>query len=97
MNITAEKINGICKMQIEGEMTIFNAEELKEKMFAGMKDCAAVELDLSKVNEMDTSGFQLLYLASRDSALLNRAFSIKAQGRASENVLELFNMKTEEF
>lgn len=97
MNITAEKSNGICKMQIEGEMTIFNAEEIKEKMFEGMKDCSAVELDLSKVNEMDTSGFQLLYLASRDSAISNRSFSITAQGSASENVLELFNMKTEEF
>jgi len=97
MDITTENNNGVCKMQIEGEMTIFNAEELKEKMFASMNDCSRVELDLSKVSEMDTSGFQLLYLASRDSAAANRSFNITAHGRASENVLELFNMKTEEF
>jgi anti-anti-sigma factor len=83
-------------MQIEGEMTIFNAAEIKKQLFDNFAGCSEFELDLSRVSEMDTSGFQLLYLAKKESARLNKPVRIVEQSTATSAVLELFNIKPEE-
>ncbi len=96
MNINTENNNGIYKMQIEGEMTIFTADELKRQMFDGFAECSGVEMDLSQVTEMDTSGFQLLYLAKKESLDTDRTFRIISHSPAVLSVLELFNISKED-
>lgn len=84
-------------MQIEGEMTIFNAAEIKKQLFENFAGCSEFELDLSTVNEMDTSGFQILYLVKKESARLNKPVRFVEQSPATSGVLKLFNIKPEEF
>jgi anti-sigma B factor antagonist len=93
MTVNTEKINGLCKMRIEGEMTIFNAADLKKDLLDTLNECSELEMDLSQVNEIDTTGLQLLVLTRRESAALNKSCRIIAYSPATMSVLELFNMK----
>jgi len=95
MNITTENDNGLCRMRIEGEMTIFTADELKKRLFENFEACSGIELDLSQVSEMDTAGFQLLFLIKRESGNLNKQFNVAAQSPVTLSVLKLFNINME--
>ena len=95
MNITTENDNGLCRMRIEGEMTIFTADELKKHLFEKLEACSGLDLDLSQVSEMDTAGFQLLFLTKREFGHLNRPFRIVAQSPVTLSVLKLYNINME--
>jgi anti-anti-sigma factor len=56
------------RLEVEGELTIYVAAELKEKIGALLSGDAAIEIDLAKVSEIDTAGLQLLLLAQRECA-----------------------------
>ena len=92
MTISIEKKDGLCKMKIETDMTIFNAAELKNDLLSDMGDCSSVEIDLSRVGEIDTSGFQLLFMLKREAALLNKDFKIASHSTATAAVIDLYNM-----
>lgn len=61
-----EQMKRKCKAHIEGEMTIFTAAELGEKMTAVIGDARVLEINLSHVNEIDSAGVQLLMLAKKE-------------------------------
>lgn len=92
MSVSIEKKDGLCKLRVETDMTIFNAAELKNELLSDMEDCSALEVDLSQVSEMDTSGFQLLFMMKREAALRNRDFKISSHSQATEAVITLYNM-----
>lgn len=56
------------RLEIEGELTIYVAAEMKEKIGALLKGEAAIEIDLAQVGEIDTAGLQLLLLVQRECA-----------------------------
>ncbi|MBF0328065.1 MAG: STAS domain-containing protein [Nitrospirae bacterium] len=92
MNFNAEKSEGFCKMTIEGEMNIYHAAELKKAIFENFADSTAIELDLLQVTEMDTSGFQIIYLLKRESDASNKQFRITKQSEAVTAVINLYNL-----
>ena len=53
---------------IDGEMTIYRAAELKETLLAALAAAPALDLELRHVEEIDTSGVQLLLLARQEAA-----------------------------
>lgn len=74
----------------EGELTIYQAHELRELFSAALKaPGAAVECDLSGVSEMDTVGFQLLVQLKRECVAEGRDLHLK---RHSEAVLEVLSL-----
>lgn len=50
----------VFQMSIEGEMTIFRMEELKEIILPVIADNEEIEIDLSDVTEIDGAGVQLM-------------------------------------
>ncbi len=74
-------------------MTITTAAELKKVLLDNLADCPGLEIDLSQVSEMDTAGFQLLYLAKREADTSNKVFRIVSHSPKTLSVLELYNMK----
>ena len=52
------------RMTIACDMTIYNAEALKDELMHELGLGAALELDLAQVGVIDSSGIQLLMLAS---------------------------------
>jgi anti-sigma B factor antagonist len=77
---------------IEGEMTIYRAAEIKRKLLTPIVEAANVEVNLSKVTELDSAGVQLLMLAKRTAQAKNGEVRLIAQSPAVLDVIELLNL-----
>lgn len=77
------------KYKPEGEITIYNAAAMKQKLVQVLQDHKEVEIDLSKISEVDSAGMQLLILAKR---IANNSGKSLRLLRHSEAVLEIFNL-----
>ncbi len=86
--------DAIPPLALEGALTIYRAQELKEQLLAALRDSPEPRLDLSQVTELDSSGLQLLYLAKREAARANRTLRIVAHSDAVREVLDLCNLNT---
>ncbi len=61
----SNKRSGLCRLRINGEMTIYSVEEMAQYLSPIWEGYSKFELDLSKVNEIDTAGVQLLLMLSK--------------------------------
>lgn len=92
------------RLSIDGEMTIYRAAELKERIaraFHGSSEEAFpaalganhdVDLDLSEVSELDAAGLQLLLLFNRRACMGNRRLRLVAPSEAVTNALALVHL-----
>lgn len=62
---SSKKKNAVEKLTVEGELTIYTAAEMKEKIGI-LLNSESIEIDLAQVSEIDTAGLQLLLLAHRE-------------------------------
>ncbi|MBI5826639.1 MAG: STAS domain-containing protein [Deltaproteobacteria bacterium] len=92
MNIDATIEKGACMVRIEGEMTIYNAFDIKRGLGQCLGSAGEIRIDLSQVIEMDTSGVQLLLLAKREARRLKRGLKIVSHSQATRSVYELYNL-----
>ena len=76
-------------LRIDGEMTIYRAEELKQAL---LSEPAPVEIDLSGVTDIDTVGVQLLMLAKRTAQASQRDLRLVAHSAAVTDVFELLGL-----
>jgi anti-anti-sigma factor len=83
---------GAKRLTLNGDMTIYDAAEIKKRLINAIRSGAVLELDLSQVGEMDTAGFQLLALTKRESQKLDHALRIVGHSPAVREVIEFFNM-----
>lgn len=80
------------RLAIEGNLTIYNALEQKERLSTALEVADGLELDLSQVGEIDTAGLQLLILAKREAVRLNKRLSIVAHSQAVHQVFDFCNL-----
>lgn len=90
--VTIERAEGVCKLGIDGEMSIYTAADLKGQLFPAFHECGEAELDLSRVVEMDTAGLQLLILLKKEAAAAGKAVRFAFHSKAVVEVLDLCNM-----
>lgn len=76
------------------DLTIYNAMEQKQQLVKVLEADRTIELDLSQVGEIDTSGLQLLILAKREAARLNKELTIVAHSPAVRQTLDFCNLAT---
>jgi anti-anti-sigma factor len=76
-------------LRIEGELTIFRAQELKPELLGNPMP---LEIDLSGVTELDTAGLQLLMLAKQAALKQQRELRLVAHSPAVLEVFELLNV-----
>jgi anti-anti-sigma factor len=76
-------------VRIEGEMTIYRANDLKRDIVGCLERAADIELDLSGVTELDTAGVQLLLLARREADHRGGVARITALSPAVQEVFAL--------
>lgn len=84
--------DGASRLMIDGGMSIYNAQEVKEQLLAAVRTAQTLELDLSSVNDMDTAGFQLLVLAKRECQRLDRVLRITAHSDTVREFIDFYNM-----
>lgn len=84
--------NAAARMAIDRDMTIYHAEALKGELLHGLAQGPVLELDLSRVAEIDTSGIQLLILAKRESQRQDKELRIVAHSPAVSELMDFFNI-----
>ncbi len=92
MNVNAANENGICRVGIDGEMTIYTAAQTKESLLSAMAECNEIELNLAHVSEIDAAGLQLLALAKREAADKGKPLHFVAHSQAVLDMLDLCNL-----
>lgn len=89
MSDTASEVG---RLTLETDLTIYNAIDARHRLLDAVRTTKSLELDLSKVGEMDTAGFQLLVMAKREAQRLDRNLSIVAHSPAVREIIEFYNM-----
>ncbi|MCI0667323.1 MAG: STAS domain-containing protein [Methylococcaceae bacterium] len=96
MKITKQKgtskSTGLCRLQIEGDMTIYQAAEMMEKFVPCWNDYREFELNLSGVGEMDSAGVQLLLMFDRKSEGYDKKVRLLEIREAVSEVLNLYRL-----
>jgi len=81
------------RISIDGEMTIYRAAELKERLVDALAECdALLEVNLAEVTEIDTAGIQVLMLIKREALATGRELRLLAHSRPVVAALELLNL-----
>lgn len=92
--ITAKKTKkGQCQMTIEGEMNIYHANDMKAEFLSQLEKCKSMELNLTAVSEIDTSGFQLLLQLKRQCNEEGKEVLLTSHSPAVLEVIELYGME----
>jgi anti-anti-sigma factor len=91
----AKKKSAVTRIAIEGELTIYAAAEIKEKIASAFQSEQPLEIDLSQIGEMDTAGLQLLLLAKREGIARNRQVTFTPPSQAVLDALQLCGLSTE--
>ena len=93
MTIEIIAVEGGNRVRIEGDFTIYEVDEYKDTLRKSSRTLCAknnnVELDLAEVNEIDTSGLQLLATLSRQAK--SKGCQMKVVS-VSEDAEELINL-----
>lgn len=74
---------------VSGEMNIYSAREGFDKLLPLLRESAATSLDLGQVTEFDSSGLQLLLMASREAEAAGKKFQIRPVSAPVLEALEL--------
>lgn len=80
------------RLAIDRDMTIYHAEALKSELMDMLEHHQAIELDLSQIAEIDTSGVQLLMLAKRESLKQRKELRIVAHSPAVSELMDFYNI-----
>jgi len=92
MNINVTNEDGVCRIGIDGEMSIYSAAQTKESLLSAMADCNEIEMNLAHVSEIDAAGLQLLALVKREAADSNKPLQFVAHSQAVLDMLDLCNL-----
>jgi len=60
MDIDVINDEGLCRTQVEGELTIYTVANYRQAFLEQSRGCDGVTIDLAGVTEIDTAGVQLL-------------------------------------
>ena len=77
---------------LTGTITIYTAQELKERLLTAVQSGPELHLELSLVTELDSAGLQLLYLVKREATRTGHALRIVAHSDAVREVFDLCNL-----
>jgi anti-anti-sigma factor len=80
------------KIVIEGEMTISRASELKLELLPVYATEKKIEIDLSGVSEIDSSGLQLMVAMKLESIARDIPLSFTGHSSAVQDALELADL-----
>ncbi len=89
MHIDKQRDGRRTQLRLVGELTIYDALTLQQTLLAALAESDGIELDLAEVTELDTAGFQQLYLLQRESRAATKRVSIAAHSAATREVFDL--------
>ncbi|MEW6765124.1 MAG: STAS domain-containing protein [Pseudomonadota bacterium] len=85
---------GRCRVEIAGELTIYNVAEIRQGLLGALQGCDETEVSLAGVSELDTAGLQLLIQLKREAKARGRAIPFADHSRVVLDVLERLGLNT---
>jgi anti-anti-sigma factor len=79
-------------IRIDGELNIYSAAETREQLLQALGAHPALALDISAVEEIDTSGTQLLLVLIREAKRIGKPLTLSAPSPAIIDVATLLNL-----
>ena len=79
-------------LSVENEMTIYTAVQQRKQLVEFLSSGSELEISLTKVDEIDTAGLQLLILIKHEAAQANKSLRFVMHSPAVLDVLELTNL-----
>ena len=79
-------------LEIQGDMTIYEALEVQEMFSNSLSEHDAINVNLSNVSEIDSSGLQLMVALRKDAIKENKIVSYQSHSQAVIDFLDLFDM-----
>jgi len=79
-------------LSLEGEVTIYTAEEIKQELFDALKKQQCTSVNLGDVSEFDTAGFQALLFGKVYAEQNGIELRLEAPSGAVEEVFSLYAM-----
>lgn len=80
------------QLQISGDMTIYEAAELQDLLKTTLAENDSVQVDLINVNEIDSSGVQLMVAAKKQAVIDNKNVQFVGHSQAVIGLLDLLDM-----
>lgn len=80
------------RLRIEGEMTIYQAADLRQMLLASLEHGDELEIDLSAVSEIDAAGVQLLVAAKRAALAAQKPLRLTAHSGPVVEAFELLDL-----
>jgi len=81
--------NNLVRLALEGEMTIYTAHQIKQRLLDALALGEGLEADLSQVSEFDSVGLQLLLLARAESFRAGKAVRFVGASPVVDEVVRL--------
>ena len=92
MEIKIDNTQIPCRVTLKGNMTIYAAAALKDRLIDALNGSEVLEIDLSGVSGIDTGGIQLLILAQRHAEKLGKRLQLVAHSRSVLDLIELYRL-----
>ncbi|MFQ3220560.1 MAG: anti-sigma B factor antagonist [Paraglaciecola sp.] len=86
------KVNGLCKVTIDDDMTIYSIKELKDGLSEIIDIFQEIDLDLSAVKEIDTTGIQLLLALKRELISKDKKLKISSASAVIIKLMEDYSV-----
>lgn len=80
------------RIDLIGDLNIFNASEQRQRLLDVIATAKEVEVDLSRVSELDSAGLQLMIAAKREAAAQHKPLRFIGHSEAVFDILELCDL-----
>ncbi|TGL74499.1 STAS domain-containing protein [Leptospira yasudae] len=88
-----DSTGGGLRLNLEGELTIYEASEFKEKLDAAFRDSPVfLELDLSRIVKMDTSCLQILLALKKEAKRKEANVRLVNHSRSVLRLIDLYGL-----
>lgn len=89
MQIDMQQQGRHIRLQLSGELTIYDAVALHRALLESLGAADSLDLDLAKVTDLDAAGLQELMLLRREARAAGKALQIITHSDATRDVLTL--------
>jgi anti-anti-sigma factor len=87
-----EATSAVRRLTLQGELTIHHAAHLKSTLLEALSCATLIELDVSRVTEIDTAGLQLLLATKRQAGRQACRLKLIDPSPAVLEMIELFSL-----
>ncbi len=77
---------------LAGEVTVYNAGDVCDRLIAALDETDDVDVDLSQVTEIDSAGVQLIVAAKREAEARHKVMHFSGCSRGVLDVLTLLGL-----